>query len=358
MDCSREKIIRIPALADVHVHFREPGFEYKETVLSGSMAAAAGGYCCVCPMPNLDPAPDSPENLQKELEIIKRDALMDVIPYATITIGRKGLEITDMKALKPYCAAFSDDGSGVQGDEVMLRAMRLAKENGCTIAAHCEDVSLPGEDPRSEWGQIERDLDLAAKTGCKYHVCHISSRRSLELIVQAKRSGVDVTCETAPHYLVFSDRDRKDDGRFKMNPPLRSPEDREALIEGLSNGDIDMIATDHAPHSKEEKSKGFELSAMGIIGLETAFPVMYTNFVKKNIISLERLVELMSTNPRKRFNLPQRPDDFAEFEIASPFSIDPGTFKSKARSTPFEGMEVYGRCIRTVYKGKTIYEAE
>ena len=358
MDCSTDKIIRIPALADVHVHFREPGFEYKETIFSGSMAAAAGGYCCVCPMPNLSPAPDSPENLEKELDIIRRDAVIDVIPYATITKGRKGLEITDIARLKPYCAAFSDDGSGVQKDEVMLEAMRLSKENDCIIAAHCEDNTLPGEDPRSEWGQIERDLNLAAKTGCKYHVCHISSRKSLEIIAQAKRSGVDVTCETAPHYLIFSNKDRKDEGRFKMNPPLRDPEDREALIEGLANGDIDMIATDHAPHSKEEKSRGFAQSAMGIIGLETAFPVMYTKFVKKHIISQERLVELMSTNPRSRFNLPQRPDDFAEFEIATPYRIDPETFKSKARSTPFEGMEVYGRCIKTVYKGKTVYEAE
>lgn len=354
------------------MHFREPGFSYKETILSGSRAAAAGGYTCVCPMPNLNPAPDSVENLEKELEIIKRDACIEVRPYATITVGRKGNELVDFAALKGKAVAFSDDGSGVQREEMMLRAMEAAAANGCILAAHCEDNSLlnggyihdgeyacahghRGICSRSEWGQIARDLELAARTGCAYHVCHISTKESVRLIREAKASGVNVSCETAPHYLLLCENDLQEDGRFKMNPPLRAEEDRQALLEGIQDGTIDMIATDHAPHTAGEKSRGLEHSAMGVVGLETAFPVLYTGLVRTGIISLDRLVELMSSAPRRRFNLGEAPEDYALFDISAPFVIDSGTFRSMGHSTPFDGMQVWGRCVRTVYKGKTVY---
>lgn len=354
------------------MHFREPGFSYKETILSGSRAAAAGGYTCVCPMPNLNPAPDSVENLEKELEIIKRDACIEVRPYATITVGREGNELVDFAALKGKAVAFSDDGSGVQREGMMLRAMEAAAANGCILAAHCEDNGLlnggyihdgeyarahghRGICSRSEWGQIARDLELAARTGCAYHVCHISTKESVRLIREAKASGVNVSCETAPHYLLLCENDLQEDGRFKMNPPLRAEEDRQALLEGIQDGTIDMIATDHAPHTAGEKSRGLEHSAMGVVGLETAFPVLYTGLVRTGIISLDRLVELMSSAPRRRFNLGEAPEDYALFDISAPFVIDSGTFRSMGHSTPFHGMQVWGRCVRTVYKGKTVY---
>ena len=368
-----KNIIEIPALADVHVHFREPGFSYKETILSGCMAAASSGYTCVCPMPNISPVPDSPESLQQELDLIRRDAFIDVKPYAAITVGRKGLEVVDIAALKDNCVAFSDDGSGVQDEEVMRKAMKLIAEHGCILAAHCEDNSLlhggyinegnyarahghKGISAESEWGQIERDLALAEECGCAYHVCHISTKKSVELIREAKARGVDVTCETAPHYILLCDDDLQEDGRFKINPPLRSAQDREAILEGILDGTIDMIATDHAPHSAEEKSKGLEGSAMGITGLETAFPLLYTHLVRTGTISLDKLVELMSTAPRKRFRLPEGEDDRAFFEVEEPFTIDSSKFFSRGHSTPFDGWEVYGRCVQTVYKGKTIFK--
>lgn len=365
-------IITIPALADVHVHLREPGFSYKETIRTGSMAAAAGGYTCVCPMPNLNPVPDSTENLEKELEIIRRDAVIDVRPYASITKGRKGQEVVDVAALKGSAVAFSDDGSGVQDEKIMLRAMELIAQNDCILAAHCEDNSLldggyihkgryaaahghRGICSESEWGQIERDVKLAGQVGCAYHVCHISTKESVDIIRRAKDRGVNVTCETGPHYLLLCEDDLREEGRFKMNPPLRSREDRDALIKGLQDGTIDMIATDHAPHSAEEKSKGLEGSAMGITGLETAFPVLYTGLVRTGIISLDRLVELMSTAPRKRFRLPDAALDKAVFDIGTPFRIDSANFRSMGRSTPFEGWTVYGRCLETIHDGNTIY---
>ena len=365
--------ITVPALADVHVHFREPGFSYKETILSGSLAAASGGYTCVCPMPNLSPVPDCPENLEMELELIRRDAIIDVIPYASITIGRKGMEVVDVAALKDKCVAFSDDGSGVQDREVMRKAMKLIAEHGCILAAHCEDNSLldggyindgayarehghKGISDKSEWAQIERDLALAEECGCAYHVCHISTEKSVQLIREAKARGVDVSCETAPHYVLLCDGDLQEDGRFKMNPPLRSARDRDAILEGLLDGTIDMIATDHAPHSAQEKSRGLQGSAMGITGLETAFPVLYTHLVRTGIMPLEKLVELMSTAPRRRFRLPEAGSDKAVFQVDEPYVIDSSQFISKGHSTPFDGWEVYGRCVRTVYKGKTIYK--
>ncbi len=362
-----------PSFIDVHVHFREPGYGYKETIATGSRAAAAGGYTCVCTMPNLDPVPDCPENLRRQLDIISRDAVIDVIPYASITIGRKGLEVVDVAALKDSVVAFSDDGSGVQDPATMLRAMELIAQNGCILAAHCEDNRLlrggyihegryaaehshKGICSESEWGQIARDLELAGKTGCAYHVCHISTKESVDLIRRAKDKGVNVSCETAPHYLTLCEDDLQEDGRFKMNPPIRSKEDRKALIEGIIDGTIDMIATDHAPHSAEEKSRGLAGSAMGVVGLETAFPVLYTELVRKGIISLERLIDLMAIAPRRRFRIPLREDDRVILDLDTPYVIDSSTFLSKGRSTPFEGRQVWGRCMETIYKGKTVYK--
>lgn len=365
------KLCIFPAFCDVHVHFREPGFSYKETIRTGSLAAARGGYTDVCTMPNLNPVPDSVENIKKQIEIIEKDAAVRVHPYAAITVGEKGEMLTDMKALSPYCIAFSDDGKGVQSEDMMREAMIKAKALGKIIAAHCEDNSLlcggyihKGEYARlhghkgicaeSEWKPIERDLRLAKETGCKYHVCHISCKESVELIRKAKANGVDVTCETAPHYLIFNDMDLKESGNFKMNPPIRSEEDRQALIKGLQDGTIDMIATDHAPHGSEEKSRGLQNSLMGVVGLETAFPVMYTYLVKKGIITLEKLIELMSINPRRRFGITQT-EDICVYDLQSEYKIDPCEFKSKGKSTPFDGMTVSGKNLLTICGGKAVW---
>ena len=369
-----KKYIIVPGLCDVHVHFREPGFSYKETIASGSAAAAHGGYTAVCTMPNLDPVPDSAEHLQVQLDAIKRGAAIKVLPYGAITVGEKGEKLADMEAMSDKVCAFSDDGKGVQNDEMMREAMTAAKRLGKIIAAHCEDNSLlfggyinDGEYARmhghrgisseSEYRQIERDLRLAEETGCAYHVCHISTKESVELIRQAKAHGVNVTCETAPHYLVLCDEDMQEDGRFKMNPPLRSREDKKALIEGIKDGTIDMIATDHAPHSAKEKGREFEKSLMCVFGLETAFPVLYTELVKKNIITLDRLVELMSFKPKERFGIDTE-NDFAVCDISEAYKIDPKNFLSMGRATPFAGREVFGRCLLTVHNGKVVYKAE
>ena len=369
-----KKYIIVPGLCDVHVHFREPGFSYKETIASGSAAAAHGGYTAVCTMPNLDPVPDSAEHLQVQLDAIKRGAAIKVLPYGAITVGEKGERLADMEAISDKVCAFSDDGKGVQNDEMMREAMTAAKRLGKIIAAHCEDNSLlfggyihdgeyakahghRGISSASEYKQIERDLRLAEETGCAYHVCHISTKESVELIRQAKAHGVNVTCETAPHYLVLCDEDIQEDGRFKMNPPLRSREDKEALIEGIKDGTIDMIATDHAPHSAEEKGRGLEKSLMGVVGLETAFPVLYTELVMKNIITLDRLVELMSFKPKERFGIDTN-NDFAVFDISEAYKIDPEDFLSMGRATPFAGREVFGRCLLTVHNEKVVYKAE
>lgn len=369
-----KKYIIVPGLCDVHVHFREPGFSYKETIASGSAAAAHGGYTAVCTMPNLDPVPDSAEHLQVQLDAIERGAAIKVLPYGAITVGEKGEKLADMEAMSDKVCAFSDDGKGVQNDEMMREAMTAAKRLGKIIAAHCEDNSLlfdgyihDGEYARmhghrgissaSEYKQIERDLRLAEETGCAYHICHISTKESVELIRQAKARGVNVTCETAPHYLVLCDEDMQEDGRFKMNPPLRSREDKQALIEGIKDGTIDMIATDHAPHSAEEKGRGLEKSLMGVVGLETAFPMLYTELVTKNIITLDRLVELMSFKPKERFGIDTN-NDFAVFDISEAYKIDPEDFLSMGRATPFAGREVFGRCLLTVHNGKVVYKAE
>lgn len=361
----------IPGFCDVHVHLREPGFSYKETIATGTAAAARGGYTAVCAMPNLNPTPDSKQNLAVQKNLIKENAKIAVYPYGTITKGEKGVELSDMDDISSDVIAFSDDGRGVQSDEMMERAMRKAKALGKIIAAHCEVNSLlnggyihDGEYARlhghrgicseSEWGQIKRDIELAQKTGAAYHVCHISTKESVQLIRDAKRRGADITCETGPHYLVMNDMMLKDEGRFKMNPPIRSEEDRLALIEGIQDGTIDMIATDHAPHSKEEKSKGLKDSLMGITGLETAFPVLYTKLVKTGVISLERLVELMAVNPRKRFGIKLNDDEFSIWNLNEKYVIDSKNFVSQGKATPFDGEEVYGKLLNTIYGGKVI----
>ena len=374
-DAEFNNCVVIPGLVDVHVHLREPGFSYKETIKSGSLAAASAGYTCVCPMPNLNPAPDSPETLSEELKLIERDAVISVLPYGTITMNRAGKELAKMEEMAPYVCGFSDDGSGVQDDDMMREAMKKAKSLNKIIAAHCEVNELlrggyihDGEYARahghrgicseSEWAQIARDIELVRETGCKYHVCHISTKESVELIRQAKKEGLDVSCETAPHYLTMNDSMLQEHGRFKMNPPIRSEEDRQALLEGILDGTIEIIATDHAPHSWEEKSRGLEKSAMGVVGLETAFPVMYTELVKPGIISLEKLVELMSINPRKRFDI-KGETGFAIYDLNQKYTIDPNSFVSMGKATPFEGLEVMGRCLATINeKGETVWLRE
>lgn len=348
-------IFAFPGFVDVHVHLRQPGFCYKETIFSGSRAGAAGGYTALCAMPNLDPVPDCMASLRTQLEVIESDAAVKVLPYGSITRGEKGLELSDMEAMAPYVAGFSDDGKGVQNATLMERAMTIARDLGKLIVAHCEDESYP-EDER-EWRELERDLELAEKTGCGFHMCHMSKARSLELIRQAKAKGLNVTCETAPHYLLLDETMTRDSGDFKMNPPLAAPEDREALLEGLRDGTIDMIATDHAPHSAQEKSGGFKASLNGIVGLETAFPVLYTGLVEKGIITLPRLVELMSIAPAKRFGI-DLTGDVNVFRLNQATVIDPESFLSMGRATPFKGWRVSARCLATICGGKLVYAAE
>ena len=355
-----KKLSVLPGFCDVHVHLREPGFSYKETIKTGTLAAHSGGYSDVLSMPNLDPVPDSVPHMMEQLEIIRRDACVRVHPYAAITVGEKGETLSDMEALAPYAVAFSDDGRGVQSQELMEQAMRRAKALGKLIVAHCEDNALlrggyihdgvyaashghRGICSESEWRPIERDLALAAKTGASYHVCHISCAESVALIRKAKKAGIDVTCETAPHYLLLTENELEEDGRFKMNPPLRSQRDEEALLEGICDGTIDMIATDHAPHSAEEKKKGLKDSLMGVVGLETAFPVLYTGLVKTGILSLEKLVELLSTSPRKRFGIPEPKNEFCLWDLDAAYFIDPNEFESKGKATPFAGKQVCGK---------------
>lgn len=367
-----------PGFVDVHVHLREPGFSYKETIRTGTLAAARGGFAHVCPMPNLNPVPDSREHLEEQLEIIRRDAVVHVHPYGAITRGEKGETLADLEAMAPDTAGFSDDGRGVQSPELMRSAMAEAKRLNKIIAAHCEDNSLlrggyihdgayarehghRGICSESEWGQIARDLELAAETGVKYHVCHVSTKESVQVVREAKARGVDVTCEVGPHYLVYCDEDLREDGRFKMNPPLRSREDRSALIQGIQDGTIDMIATDHAPHSAEEKGRGLEKSAMGVVGLETSFAACYTHLVRPGLISLEKLVDLMHGAPKRRFGFGTelaegQPADLTVFDLDAKYTVDPETFQTMGRATPFAGCRLFGRCRMTMVGGEIVWE--
>ena len=348
----------LPGFTDVHVHLREPGFFYKETIRTGRLAAAAGGFTSILTMPNLNPVPDSIEHLKVQTDIIEKDACVNVFPLGAITCGEKGRTLADIEGLEPLVVAFSDDGVGVMDDGLMREAMERVKAAGSIIAAHCEDTRYPRESREAEYKQLDRDLELAAQTGCPYHMCHVSTRESLGLIREAKASGLDVTCETAPHYLTLSEDEITDHGRFKMNPPIKSADDREALIEAVLDGTVDMIATDHAPHSAEEKSGGFAGSAFGIIGMETAFPVLYTKLVKEGILPLDRLIGLLHDAPGERFGIAaaDRRDTFAVWDLATPYRIDPENFQSKGRSTPFEGWEVYGKCLATVMNGEVVYQ--
>ena len=371
LDSSR--FVVFPGFCDVHVHFREPGFSYKETIATGSRASARGGYTAVCTMPNLNPVPDSVEALNVQLEKIRDTACIHVYPYGAITVGEKGEVLADLAGMAPFVPGFSDDGRGVQSEERMRAAMLAAKALGKPIVAHCEDNTLlhggyihdgayakahghRGICSESEWGQIKRDLELVRQTGCSYHVCHISTKESVDLIRKAKADGLDVTTETGPHYLVMDDTMLREDGRFKMNPPLRSPEDREALVQGLLDGTIDMIATDHAPHSAKEKSRGLEKSAFGVVGIETAFPILYTYLVKPGILSMERLVQLLCDNPRKRFHLPLG-CDYSIWDLEAEETVNPETFLSMGKATPFAGWKVSGKCMATVCGGKIVYGA-
>ena len=367
----------LPGLIDVHTHLREPGFIYKETIATGSMAGARGGYTSICAMPNLNPTPDSMKNLQVELDAIKKDAKINVYPYGTITKGEKGQELADLGDIANYVIAFSDDGHGVQSEKMMLTAMEKAKKLDKMIVAHCEDNSLlnggyihdgeyaklhnhKGICSESEWGPIKRDIELSRKTGCHYHVCHISTKESVELIRNAKKDGVNITCETGPHYLTLNDMNLQEEGRFKMNPPIRSEEDRQALIEGIKDGTIDMIITDHAPHSAEEKSKGLAGSSMGVVGLEVAFPVLYTKLVKTGVITLENLIDLMNTNPRKIFKIGTEikigeKADLTVYDLNENYNIDSSKFVSMRKATPFDGDNVYGKCKMTICGGNIVF---
>lgn len=361
----------LPAFCDVHVHFREPGFEYKETIGSGTRAAARGGYTAVCTMPNLNPVPDSVESLRVQEQAIEKDAVIDVYPYGSITVSEMGEELADLDGMAERVIAFSDDGRGVQSDDMMRTAMERAKALGKMIVAHCEVNELlkggyihdgvyaaahghRGICSASEYEQIARDIKLSKETGCAYHVCHISTKESVELIRQAKAEGVNITCETGPHYLVMDENDLQEDGRFKMNPPLRGTEDRLALIEGIKDGTIDMIATDHAPHSADEKSRGLEKSAFGIVGLEIAFPLMYTKLVKTGVITMDRLIELMCINPAKRFGI-QMDDCYTVWDLNEEFTVDPDEFVSNGKATPFTGEKLCGRCKLTIRRGEVVY---
>lgn len=371
----------VPGFVDVHVHLRQPGFSYKETIKTGTLAAAAGGYTAVCSMPNVNPVPDSLEGIKAQTDIIDRDAVINVYPFASITKGRQGKgETVDFNALKDIAVGFSDDGTGVQDDDVMLKAMTECEKAGKIISAHCEVNSLlhggyihdgeyckehhhKGICSASEYEQIERDCRLAKETGVHYHVCHISTKESVDIIRKAKASGVNVTCETGPHYLTMCDKDLQEDGRFKMNPPLRSEQDKQALLQGVLDGTIDVIATDHAPHSQEEKSKGLAGSAMGVVGLETAFGVLYTKLVKTGFIPLTKLIEMMSVKPRQIFDLPGgkiaegEVADLALLDLDKKWSVNPDEFLSMGRATPFEGWQLCGKNVLTVCKGEIVYEA-
>lgn len=370
----------LPSFVDMHVHLREPGFSYKETIATGTEAAAAGGFTTVCPMPNLNPAPDSLDNLKIQLDLIDKSARIDVLPFATITHQRRGHELVDYQAMAPFVAGFSDDGTGVQSDEVMKKAMTEIAKTGKILAAHCEVEALlkggyihdgkyslknnhKGISSESEWKEVERDIIFSEETGCRLHICHISTKESVELVRKAKEKGLPVTCETGPHYLTFHDEQLQEDGRFKMNPPIRDIEDREALRRGLIDGTIDVIATDHAPHSQQEKSRGLQKSAMGVVGLETAFAAVYTTMVKSGLMPLERLIDAMAVRPRQILQLPEfkyiKEGLPANLTILNPeecFTVDSSLFKSMGKATPYDGMTLYGKILMTIFNGCPVYK--
>ena len=369
-DSSRYAVF--PGFCDVHVHFREPGFSYKETMVTGSACAARGGYTAVCTMPNLNPTPDSVEHLQQQRDLIDAGACIHVYPYGSITCGLKGEELADLEGMADKVIAYSDDGKGVQSDDMMNAAMLKAKELGKMIVAHCEVNDLlkggyihdgkyaaehghRGICSESEWAQVARDIELIRKNGCPYHVCHISTKETVDIIRKAKAEGVDITCETGPHYLVMDDSMLQEEGRFKMNPPLRDITDREALVAGILDGTIDMLATDHAPHSAEEKAKGLEKSAFGVVGLETAFPIMYTYLVKPGVMTMEQLLEVMVYAPRKRFNIPLG-NDFSIWDLEKEYTVDPADFVSMGKASPFTGWTVNAECVATVCDGKIVWK--
>ena len=365
-------------LADVHVHLREPGYSAKETITTGTRACARGGVTTVCSMPNLQPAPDAPETIAIEQQMIDEQAVIEVLPFATISSKRAGRELADIEALRPLSVGYSDDGNGIQTEPLMREAMKRISAVDGIIAAHCEDDSLlhagyihDGEYARehghkgicseSEWGPIKRDVALAQEEGCRYHICHISTKESVAIIREAKQKCAHISCETAPHYLVLCDENLQEEGRFKMNPPLRAKEDKEALIEGIKDGTIEVIATDHAPHTAEEKSRGLKGSMMGIVGIETSFAICYTHLVRKGVITIEKLIALMSENPRRIFRLGGAMQvgeraDIAVFDITKPYKIDSAEFLSMGKATPFEGEEVYGRCMLTLFGGEKVWE--
>ena len=368
---SNNNYVILPGFTDVHVHLREPGFSHKETIFTGSKACAKGGYTTVCTMPNLNPVPDSVENLNVQLDLIKKDAVINVLPFGALTIGEKGKQIADLEGMANSVCGFSDDGKGVQDSGIMKEAMQRVAKLNKVLSAHCEDESLlfggyihdgdyakihghQGICSSSEYKQIERDLNLVYQTKCPYHVCHISTKESVQLIRDAKKSGIDVTCETGPHYLILSDKDLQEEGRFKMNPPLRSELDKQELLNGVIDGTIDVIATDHAPHSQEEKSKGLKNSPFGITGIETAFSLLYTYLVKQNVISFDRLLEMLVLNPNKRFNI--KGQGLTVFELENPYKINSKEFVSMGKSTPFDSYEVYGNCVLTVSNNKIVYK--
>lgn len=372
-----------PGLIDVHVHLREPGYERKETIETGTKAAARGGYTTIAAMANTIPVPDSMESVTYIEGLLQQSAQVRVFPYAAITLGERGQEIVDVEALsETSILGFSDDGRGIQEAGVMYQAMQRAKAVNKPIVAHCEDDSLlfggylhDGEYAKanghrgilsvSESAQIARDIMLAQATGVHYHICHISTKESVELVRFAKAQGINVTAEVSPHHLILCDTDIvNDDPNFKMNPPLRADADRIACVQGLLDGTIDVIATDHAPHHEDEKAWGIETAPFGIVGLETAFPLMYTKFVKTGKMTLKQLIDCMSTKPANIFNLPYgtlevgAAADITIIDLDKEMEIDSSQFLSKGKNTPFNGYNVTGWPVMTLVGGRVAYKDE
>ncbi|HLS66663.1 MAG TPA: dihydroorotase [Pseudogracilibacillus sp.] len=379
IDCGGNVVL--PGFIDVHIHLREPGGEAKETIKTGTEAAARGGFTTVCAMPNTNPVPDNEETVRDILQRIEKDAVIRVLPYAAITKGLQGKERTNITELsKLGVFAFTDDGVGIQTAGQMYEAMVEAAKNDMTIVAHCEDNSIlyggavhegdvskrldmPGILNACEAVHIARDVLLAEAANCHYHVCHVSTKESVRVIRDAKRAGIRVTAEVTPHHLLLTEDDiTEDDANYKMNPPLRAKEDRDALIAGLLDGTIDFIATDHAPHTEVEKEAGILRAPFGIVGLETAFPLMYTHFVKTGKMTFRQLVDYFTKKPAEVFGLPYGMlqvgsiADLTVVDLENEMTIDKTTFYSKGKNTPFDGWNVYGNPLLTIASGKTVYK--